>query len=405
MKKGLILLFIISTTFCPYIANATYHLTGFAVQNRVYENGDHLTRLYFECKDGNNLYPEVDVLGSIGLMGPNGLIENVTPTFSSYQEVDGSYNAGNGMWSYPAPAYTYSGYSANLQGALIPGPYNLMFTDKDGEVSALPCQVVNIVDLPIIQSGSYRHHFDKDGNFICQWQVPDNIPQIYPTSARVWISQYDKQNKLIAELFVTIPTHVGFLFVPKVIVDQVRSTAVEGATFKLGTRINTLDGLNRAISTEAPISINPGQTSLASNFAGLGLYSYDSNTSQWKKISSLNSENTVTSGGSTLYADFGTSWGLWKWDGASWSKISALNPEKMVISGSTLYAGFGASWGLWKWDGATWSRISTLNPEKMVISDSTLYADFGASWGIWKLNGSSWSKIAATAPMNMTAPN
>ena len=44
MKKGLIVLFIISTFF-PCLANATYHLNCFSVQNRVYENGNQLNRL------------------------------------------------------------------------------------------------------------------------------------------------------------------------------------------------------------------------------------------------------------------------------------------------------------------------------------------------------------------------
>ena len=71
MKKGLIVLFIISLFF-PCIASATYHLDGFMVQNRTYENNSQLNRLQFSVLDSNNNYPSSDVMRSFVITDPKG---------------------------------------------------------------------------------------------------------------------------------------------------------------------------------------------------------------------------------------------------------------------------------------------------------------------------------------------
>jgi hypothetical protein len=76
----------------------------------------------------------------------------------------------------------------------------------------------------------------------------------------------------------------------------------------------------------------------------------------------------VSAGSTLLYADFGASYGLYKWDGAAWSQLTTANPENMVASGSILYVDFGAL-GLYKWDGAAWSQLTGSNPLIMVVSN------------------------------------
>ncbi len=143
-----------------------------------------------------------------------------------------------------------------------------------------------------------------------------------------------------------------------------------------------------------------GTESLAASFVGSGLYIYNSGTASWSQISSTNPENMIYSG-STLYAGFGTSYGLYKWDGTAWNQLTSANPENMVASGSTLYVDFGASYGLYKWDGSAWSQITSANPENMVVSGSTLYVDFGASYGLYKFDGTSWTQLTPSNPENM----
>lgn len=245
MKKGFIVLFIISTFF-PCLANATYHLNGMYVQNRVYENGKHLNRLGFDCKDANKNYPLTDVLSSVVFTDPNGKKVDIAAFFGgSNSEIDGSYDAGNGQWIWQNP-YIYGGYYANFSDQLITGTYHLKFTDKDGEVSEKDYVFNKIVDMPIIPSSSYRLHMNQAGDLIWQWQVPDYIDPSLQTSSRAFIDFYDDQKKLIGELYVNIPTQMGFLCVPKTIVDQIVSV---GKTFYFGTQTRTNDNNNRSYST------------------------------------------------------------------------------------------------------------------------------------------------------------
>jgi hypothetical protein len=133
------------------------------------------------------------------------------------------------------------------------------------------------------------------------------------------------------------------------------------------------------------------------SFPGYGLYSWNGFT--WTLLTSSSPESMVASG-STLYGDFGAI-GLWKHDGSGWSLLSSYNPETMVASGSTLYVGFGAI-GLWRRNESGWSQLSSSSPESMVASGSTLYGDFGAI-GLWKHDGSGWSRLKADNPETMVA--
>jgi hypothetical protein len=65
-----------------------------------------------------------------------------------------------------------------------------------------------------------------------------------------------------------------------------------------------------------------------------------------------------------LYANF-AGYGLYKWDGSSWTQINPANPANMVASGSVLYANF-AGYGLYKWDSTAWSQITPSNPAIMM---------------------------------------
>jgi len=129
---------------------------------------------------------------------------------------------------------------------LITGTYHLIFTDKDGEISEMDYDFNRIVDLPIIPSNSYSLHLNQAGDLIWQWQVPDYIDPSLQTSARAWINFYDDRRKYIGQLWVNIPTQMGFLLVPKSTLDQILTV---GKTFYLGTQIRTNDNNNRVYST------------------------------------------------------------------------------------------------------------------------------------------------------------
>ena len=115
--------------------------------------------------------------------------------------------------------------------------------------------------------------------------------------------------------------------------------------------------------------VTSGST-LYANFNSLGASGlWKWNGAAWSQLTSANPENMIYSG-STLYADFGAS-GIWKWDvtTSTWSQLKSLNPENMLPSGSTLYVDFGASYGIWKWDGGSWSQLTGSDPVIMAVSN------------------------------------
>jgi hypothetical protein len=120
----------------------------------------------------------------------------------------------------------------------------------------------------------------------------------------------------------------------------------------------------------------------------------------------MNENTTITANFKTgadnnaVYATFGSN-GLYKWDGAAWSRLNTKIPDSMVASGSVLYAAF-ASHGLYKWDGTIWSRLNAKIPASMAASGSVLYAAF-TGLGLHAWDGSAWSRINGTSPTSMTA--
>ena len=246
MKKGIIVLFILSM-FLPSLADATYHLNWFIVQNRLFEDGTHKNRLSFQCVNSNDAYPSTDVMDSVVLTDPEGHNVVVNVIFESYLQGDASYNASTSQWVYPSSPYQYGGYYANFSDQVVTGKYHLKFIDKDGEISEMDYVVNKIVDLPIIPTSSYNLYFDQSGNLIWRWQVPDYIDPSLQTNARASISVYDEQRKVIGNIDISkIPTQMGFVFVPKAVVDYLMSV---GNIFHLGTMIRTIDNNNRSYST------------------------------------------------------------------------------------------------------------------------------------------------------------
>jgi len=257
MKKGLLVLFIISTFF-PCLANATYHLNYFAVYNQMAENGTQFNRLAFDVVNVNNQYPSTDVLGSVVLTDPNGKKVSITipVNFLSSWEENGYYNTSSLQWVYP-PFYLYGWYGTEFSDQLITGTYHLTFTDTDGEISQKEFVFNKIVNLPIIPS-SFTYYRDNNGNFIWHWQVPYIDPNIQ-TSVKAQIRAYDENDNYMGEIFVSVPTNMGYVFVPR---DIFNEALVMGKTLKLVTQIRTNDNNNRAYSTEVPLVIQGAAAAL-----------------------------------------------------------------------------------------------------------------------------------------------
>jgi len=102
---------------------------------------------------------------------------------------------------------------------------------------------------------------------------------------------------------------------------------------------------------------------------------------------------------SLLYAYF-TNYGLYKYDGTSWSYLHPTQPASM-IAGTNLYAYFSGA-GLWKHDGAAWGYLHPTQPASMTAGTNLFYAYF-SSYGLYKHDGTAWTYLHPTQPASMTA--
>jgi len=244
MKKVIAALFVIYVFF-PLSAHATYRLNWFAVQSRVFENGTRSNTIGFECRDANKRCPLTDVAGTAILTDPNGKMIKLDPVYSGYMETDVTYDAVNGQWKWDAP-YHYANYTAVITDQLITGTYHLKLTDRDGEISEEKFEFGRVADLPVIPARSYRLHINPAGDLVWEWQVPDDIPPTIQSSVRAWIDYFDEKQKLIGKIWVTLPTHIGYLPIPRSTLEQISQV---GKTFEFGIHIRTNDNYNRSYST------------------------------------------------------------------------------------------------------------------------------------------------------------
>jgi hypothetical protein len=135
---------------------------------------------------------------------------------------------------------------------------------------------------------------------------------------------------------------------------------------------------------------------LAADFDSFGLWYYDG--SSWTSLAGWNPDGNMVAWTGGLAVDFGASYGLWNYDGSSWSSLAGWNPAGMEAYGGGLAADFD-SFGLWYYDGSSWTSLAAWNPDgNMEVWTGGLAVDFGASYGLWNYNGSSWSSLAAWNP-------
>jgi len=102
------------------------------------------------------------------------------------------------------------------------------------------------MNLPIIPSDSVYAYKDISGNFHCSWDVPENIAPDLSTSIRAWVTALtDGVDLGKGEIYIKIPTHMGHLFIPNSVFQNLESV---GNSFKIGLHLRTNDNSNRAYS-------------------------------------------------------------------------------------------------------------------------------------------------------------
>jgi parallel beta-helix repeat protein len=137
---------------------------------------------------------------------------------------------------------------------------------------------------------------------------------------------------------------------------------------------------------------------LGVSFGTVGLYYYNGTT--WKKIHAGQPQLMVGLGAG-LIADFGSGVGLYRYNGAAWQKMNPNDATAMVAVGNVLYVHFSGV-GLYRYDG-TWKKIHAGQPQQMLGVGTDLYADFGAGVGLYRYNGTAWQRMNPNDPTDMVA--
>ena len=165
------------------------------------------------------------------------------------KRVFGIYDADDSQWIYYEEPFYESSYGAQFETALVPGEYNLIATDKNGNSYENSFNFDEQVNIPIISASTFQYYFDNSGNFICEWDIPKNIPNDLKTSAKVFIDAYTNDT-CVALLSVKIPSHLGYIFVPSEIIQLLRT---EGNVLKFYLQLGTNDNNNRSYSNSIVI--------------------------------------------------------------------------------------------------------------------------------------------------------
>jgi hypothetical protein len=104
-------------------------------------------------------------------------------------------------------------------------------------------------------------------------------------------------------------------------------------------------------------------------------------------------ENEV---GDELAVDFGDTYGLYYYDGSTWSQA---NVEWLAVYGDKLVGDFGDTYGLHEYNGTSWTQISEVSPDNtgntMVAYGNGLAVDSGDTYGLYYYDGSTWSQLSA----------
>ncbi|MGE0085902.1 MAG: hypothetical protein AB7S75_15955 [Desulfococcaceae bacterium] len=247
MKRLMAICVAAFTLWFPIAADAA-SLIFDQLQHRKYEDGTDINRISFSFKDQSGNLIIDNIVKSVELSDPDGIVIQLSNIVFNpfYKALYGSYDAQNGKWNYGSSfssAEPY--YSLNFNESLKSGQYHLKVTDNSNIVyDADRTFNGEIVTLPVISSKSFYAYRDSSGNLIWTWSRPSDLDTGLNTSVRAFVSIYNN-DQYMGELYVTVPTHLGYLFVPN---DVYQKVLAEGSIFKLGIQLRTNDNQNRSYS-------------------------------------------------------------------------------------------------------------------------------------------------------------
>ena len=244
MKKfiAVIIFFFLSEAFAAEVS-------WMYVQNRKYETGRNLNRLAFGLIDEKGqVCTDSSDAANVQLFAPDGSAVSLSKyRFDCDVEIFGIYDAVKSRWHYSDSWQFDSWFRADFFEPLIPGQYRLQVTSADGQVVESSFHFKKQVELPIISSSSFKIYNDTFGNVIWKWDIPYDLGRLIfdlSTEARASIDII-KDNKNVAYFFVKIPSHLGYVFIPRQIADKITS---KGDHFGFQIQLETKDKNNRTYS-------------------------------------------------------------------------------------------------------------------------------------------------------------
>ncbi len=239
MKKIMILLlFLIAQS-----ADAV-EVSWMYIQHRIYENGRSYNRLAFGLSDDDGRDLGDDSAVSITLSDPKGRFIKLSDyKFSMDEEIYGTYDCLRSQWHFGEEWQVDRWFSANFTEPVVSGKYRLTVRTTDSHAAGYEFTFKGGADLPFISSRSFEIHPDPFGNLIWKWDIPDVLGQMVVdlqtvVKASIDINQEDKQ---VAYFFIKLPTHMGYLFIPRNLVLKLGSKGNQfGFRIQLETRDNSM---------------------------------------------------------------------------------------------------------------------------------------------------------------------
>jgi hypothetical protein len=237
-------------------AIAAYEFGTVYIQYRHNEDGSEYNRLYFEVKDDSgNWISDGNIVTDVKLFDPNDKLVSLSGSrFGGLIDIiPGRFNLASGQWEYDS-SFPISGFYYNFSEHLISGAYLLVVTTSDEQILAQDYAFNQQVDnFPYFSSKSFEIYHDSDGNVYWNWDIPEAVVQTaesHATSVRAFVDVYDGDQET-AILWPTVPTHMGSLFIPYTVVQELAS---KGDTFKFIVSFRTNDNQNRSYSKAVTVT-------------------------------------------------------------------------------------------------------------------------------------------------------
>lgn len=247
MKK---LLFLVLCVFFSAMESAfAVDIVWMQVQHREYGNGKTFNQLGFGLTDAyGNYLKDGKRIRSVKLYNPAKKELTLSGLkFASDKEIYGTYNAKNSQWHYGMNWLFESWFAAEISDVLTPGVYWLKVTMTDGKTAEQTFVFNTLVDLPVIDVGSFELNPDAHGNLIWTWKIPLELGQLSLTHklrARVAMDIFSA-GKDVGYFSIIVPVHLGFVLVPQKVLRLINR---KGDRFELTVSIETRDKNNRTYS-------------------------------------------------------------------------------------------------------------------------------------------------------------